>query len=408
MLVKKLATKKLKDSLLKFIDWKENFGDLSYDRMDFWSSNSGKLAKKIFYRNKLLGAPLALWGLLLENFLPKIQKLYGKPSRQVIGDAHFTLSFLEMYKHTKEKKYLKEAERLINCMLKYSCNNYSGICWGYSFDWETTNGLFKKDTPLITITPYAFWAFKEHFLITKSKKSKENLLSIAKFALKDLKEKKLKNGTYSSSYSTADSSSIINASSYRAAVLIEAYNLNNNIEYLDSANRCIDFVLSFQGRRGEWFYEAKGPSDNMIDNFHTCFILRNLYICYRINKNQKILNAIKKGYDYYKDNLFYENGRPKHFSKPKYLKMRKYEMYDYAEGIKLGVLLNKDIPGSLEKSIFLANDLITNFQTKKGYFITRVTSLGTKHRVPYLRWPQAQLFYSLSLLLNLLNEDYIE
>ena len=87
---------------------------------------------------------------------------------------------------------------------------------------------------------------------------------------------------------------------------------------------------------------------------------------------------------YYINNLFYKNGRPRHFSKAKYLKLRKYEMYDYAEGIKLGDLLKDEIPNALSKSIELANDLIDNFQTKKGYFITRVTSFGTYHKVPYL------------------------
>ena len=160
------------------------------------------------------------------------------------------------------------------------------------------------------------------------------------------------------------------------------------------------FVLSYQGDEGEWYYEAKEPKDNFIDNFHTCFVLRNLFRCYLVNRDEKLLALIKKGYNYYRKNLFYLDGRPKHFAKAKYAKLRKYEMYDYAEGITLGVLLKDEIPDAFEKAEWLANDLIDNFQTKKGYFITRVTSLGTIHKVPYLRWPQAQLFYSLTEILE--------
>ena len=80
--------------------------------------------------------------------------------------------------------------------------------------------------------------------------------------------------------------------------------------------------------------------------------------------------------------------------------MRKHEMYDYAEGINLGCLINDIIPGSLEKSIWLANDLISNFQLKKGHFVTRVTTLNTFHKVPYIRWPQAQIFYALTQILK--------
>ena len=83
--------------------------------------------------------------------------------------------------------------------------------------------------------------------------------------------------------------------------------------------------------------------------------------------------------------------------------MRRYEMYDYAESIKLGVLLRDEIPGALDLAIELANDLVDNFQTREGYFVTRVTSLGTRHTVPYLRWPQAQLFAALTYLLEVAN-----
>lgn len=74
-------------------------------------------------------------------------------------------------------------------------------------------------------------------------------------------------------------------------------------------------------------------------------------------------------------------------------------MYDYAEGIALGPLLNPDIEGALDFSLQLALHLIDAFQLKKGYFVTRVTTLGTRNKVPYLRWPQAQLFYALTSLL---------
>jgi hypothetical protein len=182
--------------------------------------------------------------------------------------------------------------------------------------------------------------------------------------------------------------------------LLGSYQLWNNKKFLNAANKNIDFILSYQGENGEWFYEAKEPNNNFIDNFHTCFILKNLFKCYQFNKDNKILLAVQKGYNYYIENLFYKNNRPKHFSKSNYMKLRKYEMYDYAEGILLGHLLRNHISNAYERALWLANDLIDNFQTTKGYFLTRVTSLNTKHKIPYLRWPQAQIFYALTSLLK--------
>jgi len=395
-----MIKKKIELSINRFIDWNEEKGKLSYDRMDYWSSKSGILAKKLFYRNKLLGAPLAIWGLMLENFLPSIQKLYNKPHREVIGDGHFASAFFNLYKVSGDRSYLKKGEDFLNNMKTTYSKGYSGYAWGYSFGWQTPSGFWEAGIPMITITPYAFWAFRKHFELTSNSESKKIALSIADFALKDLNEIEMPNGTICASYSPISEDIVINANTYRAATLLGAYELSGNKDYKTAAEQNIKFVLSYQGKEGEWFYEAKGPNDNFIDNFHTCFVLRNLYRCYQVNKDEKVLDAIKYGYSYYRKNMFYKNGRPKHFTKAKYAKMRKYEMYDYAEGITLGILLKDEIPEAFEKAKWLADDLINNFQTKKGHFITRVTSLRTIHKVPYLRWPQAQLFYALTSLLK--------
>jgi hypothetical protein len=75
-------------------------------------------------------------------------------------------------------------------------------------------------------------------------------------------------------------------------------------------------------------------------------------------------------------------------------------MYDYAEGILLGCLLDAHIPGSLDFSKTLTMDLIKRFQLKDGHFVTRVTSFNNSNTIPYHRWPQAQLFNSLTEILK--------
>ena len=319
--------------------------------MDYWSSPTGILAKKLYYKNKIIGAPLALWGLILENFLPGVQKLYSSPHREVIGDAHFSLGYMNLYELSGNESYLNESERFLEEMLKYSSPGYSGLCWGYNFGWQTPHGYWKPGIPLMAITPYAFWAFKKHYEITNVGESKRIAISIADFALNDIKAIDMPNGTESSGYSPVGDSIVINTNTYRAAVLMDAYSLTNDVRYKKAADENITFTLSYQGSEGEWYYEAKeDKKDNFIDNFHTCFVLRNLYRCYLVNSDENLLSAIKRGYDYYLANLFYENGRPKHFAKAKYAKLRKYEMYDYAEGISLGLLLKNDIPGAFEKA----------------------------------------------------------
>jgi hypothetical protein len=395
----------IEKSIDMFTEWLEEFGDLSYDRMDFFASKPGIYTKRLFYKNKYLGGPFAFFALIQETFFPTLLKLYAKPRREAIGDAHFASGFLNLYRNSGNKKYLIKAEGYLNALRKSSIKGYSGDCWGYTFPWETSDGFWPAGVPLITITPYAFWAFKEHYELTGNNGSLKMCHSIAQFGLKDLRKLNLPNGTICSSYSPVDSRFIINANTYRAAMLLDAYKLFGEGEFLTEANESIDFVLSYQEQDGKWYYEAIGDRDRFVDNFHTCFVLRNLFRTWKINPRIDVLNAIENGYSYYRKNLFRPDNSPLHFSEQKYNKLRKYEMYDYAEGILLGVLLKDQIKGSFEFSIHLASELISKFQLKDGHFVTRVTSFGNVHKIPYLRWPQSQLFYSLTELLIALNQE---
>jgi len=83
----------------------------------------------------------------------------------------------------------------------------------------------------------------------------------------------------------------------------------------------------------------------------------------------------------------------------KHNKLRKYEMYDFAEGINLGTLLHREIEGSYALAENMAQMLIGQYQLKDGHFVTRVTNLNTCHTMPFHRWPQAQIFNALTGLL---------
>jgi uncharacterized protein YyaL (SSP411 family) len=367
--------------------------------MDFWSSTPGVLTRRLFYKSKFLGAPFAGFALLQETFFPSLLKLYGQPQREAIADAHYAVGFLNLYKLHEEEQFLNRAEEFLDALKSSRCEDYKNCCWGYAFGWENPAGYWPPKTPVISVTPYCFWAFKKHYEITGCKESLTICESAAEFAVEDLNNTEMPDGTISTSYSPKDRTAIINANTYRAAMLLDAYALFKNETYKKEALSNIEFVLSCQNKDGSWYYDGKGDAETFIDNFHTCFVLRNLFICYSHLEDPALLSAIKKGYKFYRNDLFREDGTPIHFAEAKYLKFRKYEMYDYAEGIKLGVLLKDEIDGSLEFSKQLAQTLMTKFQLPDGHFLTRVTTFGQKHKVPYHRWPQAQLFEALTALL---------
>jgi hypothetical protein len=128
-------------------------------------------------------------------------------------------------------------------------------------------------------------------------------------------------------------------------------------------------------------------------------VLKNLHkINLRLN-NPAIRKAIENGYAYYRRELFDQNGLPKSFVIQPRIQISRLEMYNVAEAINLGVLLREYIPEAFAMAQELAFCLRTRFQLRQGYFITRIYIGGLKHKLPFLRWPQAQLFYALTNLL---------
>ena len=109
--------------------------------------------------------------------------------------------------------------------------------------------------------------------------------------------------------------------------------------------------------------------------------------------------AIRKGWEFYRRELFDAAGLPKCFAIEPRKQIVKLEMYNFAEGITLGALLKDFIPEAYTLAQDLAEKLCREYQLPDGHFVTRVFKQGFKHKFPFLRWPQAQLFYSLTNLL---------
>lgn len=387
---------KIERAVQRFLRWLDDYGYYSYDHFDFWGSRIGVLSKKLFLKSKWLAAPIVFTLQCLESFFPRTRVFFAKKRRFAIGDAHFVLGYLNWYKYTGDSRYKHKAGEILKEIRANAIPTPSGIGWGYPYTWVTGRGVYPPGTPFITVTPYCFDAFLAMAEITGEQTYLDTAARIARFAANDLNETAVSGDETAISYSPIDNSRVINAGTYRAALLLKAFKLFGIREYKEKAVKNINFVLNRQQADGSWYYAV---NEHFIDNFHTCFVLKNLYKAYLILEDEKILKAVKKGYDYYRGFLFRRDHTPIHFSKITNPKFRKIEMYDYAEGISLGALLEPEIEGAFDFSLQLTRHLIDIFQLKNGRFVTRVTTLGTRNKIPYLRWPQAQLFYALTTLL---------
>ncbi len=253
--------------------------------------------------------------------------------------------------------------------------------------------------------PYCFEAFLGLYDNTKKQKYLDVAHSIAQFVSKDIKEIPVSKVSSACSYSPLDSSKVMNASAYRANVLMEAYNRFGMSEFKEKAVKNINFVLENQRLDGSWLYAIENPHNAFIDNFHTCLVLKNLYKANVYLRSNEIHDAIIKGYNFYRKNLFTKSDIPRPYAILKRMQLVKTEMYDYAEGISLGILLKDTIPEAFSLAKKLAKDVYLFFQLTDGHFVSRIYRGGLRNIVPYIRWPQAQMFYALTVFLNNIEND---
>ena len=388
------------ESVLRFIDWLQNYGEVSYDFQSYFSSDLTRAAKALYYKKPFLGTLAVSPMVFSEAFVPSARRLFWKPQRFPIADAHYAMGFSLLARLAQPEKYHERAVHFLEVLLETRCPGYENYCWGYPFNWETVRGTIVSGTPLITTVPYVYEAFREVYQIDQNPKWRQIMQSIAQHGILDYKDFKSSDNASSCSYTPFPENSVgvVNANAYRAFLLTcAAYDFGDE-KYGKVAERNLNFVLEAQRPDGSWFYSTDGKRD-FVDHFHTCFVLKALAKIEALTGHPGCTKAIERGVDYYTKNLFDAQGIPKPFSRAPRLTVYRRELYDYAECINLAVLLRGRFPKLDENLSVVINQILTRWQKPDGSFRSRQLHLGWDN-TPMHRWASSQLFRSLCLLLN--------
>src|SRR5262249_38173408 len=300
--------------LSDFTLWLAHHGELSRDHQTFFAGTTGRAAKKLYYRSKLLGTAAVAPMIFLEALLPSARRFFHHPTRFLIADAHYAMGFAFLYQATSDLSQLENAIHFLTELKESRCRQFQEYCWGYPFDWVTRNGVLKEETPLITTTPYVYEAFLQVFKLDPRDEWKLILESIARHASVDIKDFKTSEKASSCSYTPYDRGGVINAAAYRAFLLTSASLLFSNDNYWKIAERNLNFVLENQNHDGSWFYAVDGVRD-FVDHYHTCFVMKALAKIHAFTGHAGTLKALGKGIGYYLGNLFDADGLPKPFSR---------------------------------------------------------------------------------------------
>jgi hypothetical protein len=388
---------KIEAAVVRFAGWLDQYGESSYDYQSFFSSDLARSAKSLYYRKRLLGTLAVSPMIFCEAFVPTARRLFWKPQRFPIADAHYAMGFAFLFRALGQPQYFERAVHFLEVLKETRCPGYENYSWGYPFNWETVRGTIWQGTPLITTVPYVYEAFREVHQIDGDQKWREIMQSIARHAVEDYADVKTSPNASSCSYHPGreDSSGVVNASAYRACLLTTAAEDFHEEGYQEIADRNLNFVLQSQNADGSWPYSTDGKRP-FVDHFHTCFVLKALAKIETITRNSQCTKAIQRGVDYYVKNLFDERGLPKPFSRRPRMTVYRKELYDYAECINLGILLEGRFPAFDEILSRVIN--LDGWQRSDGSFRSRQLLFGWDN-TPMHRWASSQLFRSLCLLL---------
>jgi hypothetical protein len=384
----------------RFCAWLDGYGETSYDHQSFFASKLGRSAKALYYRKRLLGTLAVSPMIFCEAFLPSARRLFWKSQRFPIADAHYAMGYAFLARIYGADTFYRRAVHFLEFLQETRSPNYEDYCWGYPFDWQTRGGTITEGTPLITTVPYVYEAFSQVYAIDQDRKWLRIMRSIAEHAFGSYRD--LETGADSSScgYTPApdDPAGVVNASAYRAFLLTKAGIELSQPKYLEAARRNTNFVVASQNEDGSWYYSVDGHRD-FVDHFHTCFVMKALAKIEQLTGSPQCRSAIERGVRYYVRNLVDGDGLPVPFSKRPRMTVFRRELYDYAECINLGVLLNGRFP---EMDWVLSNvvtEVVRRWHKRDGSFRTRQLLVGWDN-VPMHRWAQSQMFRSLSFLLS--------
>lgn len=270
---------------------------------------------------------------------------------------------------------------------------FHGACWGYNFDWQARRlFLFPAHTPTVVATNFCATALMEAYEVTHDKRYLEVALSAARFIIEDLHRSEYKDGFLFSYSKLPGNDTVFNASILGSRLLSYCYKYTGNETYKQLARKSIVACCAGQEEDGSWRYGML-PMQKWRDSFHTGYNLDGL-IAYQENTGDNSFDEnIAKGFDYYINHFFLDDGTPKYYDN------QTYPIDIHCPGQLFVTLSRLHKFGAFRQTAAkVLQWTIDNMQDPNGYFYYQLKP-GMSSKIPYMRWSNAFMFSALSFYL---------
>jgi hypothetical protein len=338
------------------------------------------------------------------NHLLKIAPVNVRPLLGIRKDCFAKGLALCMSAYLLRQKCRSDARNLEICkdlrerLEKKKIGGYSGPCWGTNLAYQTRAFFVPPDTPSAVHTAFAVEALLDLNEIAPDPGLVDMALGACHFALRDLTITDAPDGIYFS-YTPRDRTKVINVTALVARMLARTGALVKDNVLLKKSRQAAAWVVSCQAADGSWPY-GLDPVHHWIDNYHTGFVLEALEDYLSYTGDTRITGTIDKGSEFYRKQLFLEDGTPKFSPGAVY----PVDGHCLAQGILTFTRLKHRNEEYLSFAEKIAEWGRCNFQHPDGYFYYQRRRMWL-NRIPYIRWVQAWMVLALNRLIYALKSE---
>jgi hypothetical protein len=265
-------------------------------------------------------------------------------------------------------------------------------CWGYNFDWQSRKFFLPKFVPNIICTTFAGNALLDAYSKFPDAQYLDMAISAGNFILEGLNVTKDDNGICFS-YTPLDHGQVHNANFLGAAYLARLYSITGEEKFLGPARNAVRYSLNAQHEDGSWPY-GEDKTQQWIDNFHTGYNLVALKKYSEYTGDTGVMESIKRGLIFYRQNFFTDEGIPKYYHNQLY----PIDIHAIAYSIITLVEFKEFDTGNMELARKIFDWSLKNMQSKEGYFFYQKKRFY-KNKIPYMRWSQAWMLLAMVTLL---------
>ncbi|NIW78988.1 MAG: hypothetical protein GWN16_05780, partial [Calditrichae bacterium] len=190
---------------------------------------------------------------------------------------------------------------------------------------------------------------------------------------------------------------VMDVSALCGSLLSRVHSFSPDQKLKSEAKKLIYYVVDKQTDYGAWYYTHPPRAHHKThDNYHTGYIVDAILDYTQHTGDESCLQNYERGVEYYRDNLFCDDGAPKWMND----KVYPLDAHGSAQGI-ISFVKAAHLDSSYEETAWrIANWTIDNMQNQnEGYFYFQKHRLYTK-RFTLMRWCNAWMARGLSTIVR--------